>query len=951
MSEQLTLASLFDGSGGFPLAGILSNIRPIWASEVALFPIRVTTKRLPYMKHYGNVSKINGAEVEPVDIITFGSPCQDLSLAGKRSGLEGERSGLFFEAVRIIKEMRDATNGRKPRYIVWENVYGAFSSNNGKDFQQVITEIAQIKHPDFITPGCEEWESSGEILADDFSIAWRGLDAQFWGVPQRRKRIFLVADFNGQGASKILFESEGLSRYSAESFRAWQRITGNIGKGTSETNGRLMPFVKTTRAKSSEEISNFENLEVANTLNVFDIGETRCNEYVVDTLGISAEKNDTKSYGCDWYNGTVDNAASTLMAKYDSRTGNNGVMVLNDQGGEIMSVTEDVTISYGCDGYNGTIDDVASTLGANCGISTGRNGVIVLNDQGGEIMSVTEDVTATLRSQMGGHPPLVMDPLVIENHPADSRISLADDGKVQALTERMGTGGGNVPLIGIPYTLKIRCSKEGGGKGALIQENQSATLSCGNDQTLFVMATTQPNAEITENLSPTITAAAGMSGNNVPILIADARNGTLDDTAPSMQAAYDHTNNAGGLVMQAYGILRQVEGVQIDENKSPTIMAASGTSGNNKPSVAYSISSKDSNGFKSDNPKVGIYETEIAKTLDATGGNPNCNQGGTMIVSVDMGAGKSSCSIDENIAPTLATTHDGAPVIAFENERPIMAAGFCAEEGATTRSIGYSEELSPTLRAGVINTAVALEGNGTRPSHLESGFNEDDTMFTLNSTEVHNVAYGIGRDAFNQGAVETDVQSPITARGPGAMSLSKNSHFTSSSDEIADTLVATDYKDPPAVRFYPQRQAECMAPAIDKSVTLVNGTCPGFQNGVVDGEYIVRRLLPTECARLQGFPDWWCADLDNDEMGLDFWRNAFDEWSEISGSKKKSDKEILKWLKKPYSEAEEYKMWGNGVALPCVFFVLAGIDAWNDGKLKEDDDDLPLLQFFKELEL
>lgn len=804
MSKQLTLASLFDGSGGFPLAGILSNIRPIWASEVALFPIRVTTKRLPYMKHYGNVSKINGAEVEPVDIITFGSPCQDLSLAGKRNGLEGERSGLFFEAVRIIKEMRDATNGRKPRYIVWENVYGAFSSNNGKDFQQVITEIAQIKHPDFITPGCEEWESSGEILADDFSIAWRGLDAQFWGVPQRRKRIFLVADFNGQGASKILFESEGVSRYSAESFRAWQRIAGNIGKGTSATNGRLMPFVKTTRAKSSEEISNFENLEVANTLNVFDIGETRCNEYVVDTLGISTEKSDSASYGCDWYNGTVDNAASTLMAKYDSRTGNNGVMVLNDQGGKIMSVTE--------------------------------------------------DVTATLRSQMGGHPPLIMDPLVIENHPADSRVSLADDGKVQALTERMGTGGGNVPLIGIPYTLKIRSGKEGGGKGALIQENQSATLSCGNDQTLFVMATTQPNAEITENFSPTITAAAGMSGNNVPILIADARNGTLDDTAPSMQAAYDHTNNAGGLVMQAYGILRQVESVQIDENKSPTIMAASGTSGNNNPSVAYSISSKDSNGFKSDNPKVGICETEIAKTLDATGGNPNCNQGGTMIVS--------------------------------------------------------------------------------------------------------NVAYGIGRDAFNQGAggqfgisVEEDVQPPITARGPGAVSLSKASFFTSPSIDAADTLVATDYKDPSAVGFYPQMKAECMTPMEEISPTLLNGTSPGFHNGVVENDYIVRRLLPTECARLQGFPDWWCADLDNDEMGLDFWRSAFDEWSEISGSKKKSDKDILKWLKKPYAEAEEYKMWGNGVALPCVFFVLAGIEAWNEGKLKEEDDDLPLLQFFKEVEL
>ena len=127
--KPITLGSLFDGSGGFPLGGVLAGITPIWSSEIEPFPIRVTTARFPNMKHYGDISTIDGSELEPVDIISFGSPCQNLSVAGKREGLDGDRSSLFYEAIRIVKEMREATNGKYPRYIVWENVPGAFSSN------------------------------------------------------------------------------------------------------------------------------------------------------------------------------------------------------------------------------------------------------------------------------------------------------------------------------------------------------------------------------------------------------------------------------------------------------------------------------------------------------------------------------------------------------------------------------------------------------------------------------------------------------------------------------------------------------------------------------------------------------------------------------------------------------------------------------------------------------
>ena len=201
-NKTLTLGSLFDGSGGFPLGGLLAGITPVWASEIEPFPIRVTTKRLPFMKHYGNISAMDGGKIEPADIITFGSPCQDMSVAGRRDGLDGKRSSLFYEAVRIIKEMRCATGGRYPRYIVWENVPGAFSSNKGEDFKAVLEAVIGIAEPNAQAPMPEKarWPYTDLYLGDGWSVAYRTLDAQYWGVPQRRRRIYLVADFAGRGA-------------------------------------------------------------------------------------------------------------------------------------------------------------------------------------------------------------------------------------------------------------------------------------------------------------------------------------------------------------------------------------------------------------------------------------------------------------------------------------------------------------------------------------------------------------------------------------------------------------------------------------------------------------------------------------------------------------------------------------------------------------------------------
>ena len=215
----LTMGSLFDGIGGFPLAAARYGIQTIWASEIEPFPVEVTERRFPSMAHKGDITKLSGKLLFPVDIICGGSPCQDLSVAGARTGLAGARSGLFMEQIRIIKEMRTAERERghtgadvRPRFMVWENVPGAFSSGSpkGEDFRIVLEETLRIHYGGASIPSSfpYSWPNAGVIEPEStFSLAWRCLDAQYWGVAQRRKRIFLVADFAGNTAPKCLFDA------------------------------------------------------------------------------------------------------------------------------------------------------------------------------------------------------------------------------------------------------------------------------------------------------------------------------------------------------------------------------------------------------------------------------------------------------------------------------------------------------------------------------------------------------------------------------------------------------------------------------------------------------------------------------------------------------------------------------------------------------------------------
>ena len=262
------LGSLFDGSGGFPLAGSLCGIEPVWAAEVEPYPIAVTRSRFPAMKHLGDISKINGGEIEPVDIITFGSPCQDLSVAGKRAGLKHEangdeettRSGLFMEAVRIIKEMREKTNGRYPTFALWENVPGAFSSNKGEDFRIVCEELIKIVEPSAFMPPVPKngWAYADSYCGDGWSLAYRVFDAQYWGVPQRRRRIHLVLDLRGERAREVLFEREGVRGYFAEGRTPWQAVAGDAqsGSGADDRAGNCVGFLRQlSGVEAVEELS------------------------------------------------------------------------------------------------------------------------------------------------------------------------------------------------------------------------------------------------------------------------------------------------------------------------------------------------------------------------------------------------------------------------------------------------------------------------------------------------------------------------------------------------------------------------------------------------------------------------------------------------------------------------------------------------------------------------
>ena len=363
----MKLGSLFDGIGGFCLAAERHGITPMWASEIEQSCIDITKRHFPYMVHYGDVTQINGAEVEPVDIITAGSPCQDLSVAGKRAGLAGARSGLFGEFIRIIEEMRLATNDRYPTWAVWENVPGAYSSSDGLDFHAVLQSFANCEIP---MPSTGRWANAGMVRGGQSDVAWRTLDAQFWGVPQRRRRIFLVADFGGKRSGEVLFKPESLRGNFTKSREQRQGIASDVVTGTQAANdNEAGQQAGRTRPVANDNVMIFEPRS--------QDGVPRIHDSVVPTLN---------------------------TAQGGQRQ---PCIILNDQGGSIMSVSHDVvgtiraemhgnipsvfiarTDQTGSNGL-GICEDIAYTLDGTTGqavLASGKNAVGVLMANAGTKM-------------------------------------------------------------------------------------------------------------------------------------------------------------------------------------------------------------------------------------------------------------------------------------------------------------------------------------------------------------------------------------------------------------------------------------------------------------------------------------------------------------------------------------------------------------------------------------
>lgn len=483
----MKLMSLFDGSGGFPLAASLCGIEPVYAAEVEPYPIAVTKNRFPKMKHLGDVSKVKGGEIEPVDIITFGSPCQDMSIAGKRAGLkhadmgddETTRSGLFLEAIRIIKEMREATNGVYPRYAIWENVPGAFSSNRGEDFRTVLEEFIRVKEKDAVMPDVPKagWPYADCYSGNGWSLAYRVFDAQYWGVPQRRRRIYLVADFRGQRAGEILLKPEGLRRNSAQSgthgqetARCAKNSVGTAIGGVDRYNQSFLSgLAQTLRASGGGDCIPTVLAPVAvycHQGNGIDRAGKCLTAYSFDSLSSNSMKSKNPHSGC-----RAVEIAKTLDTGYPDPSKNQGgiaiveKIILDDQGGQQISVCTDgksPTLRAEAHGNAPYVINKKTLVYDTRGNGAGETVPTITGDHNNRVTDYT--CLAITRCYDIGEARLRTPSEYIEKSPT--------------ITARCGTGGNNVP--GVVYCLQgngIDRADTAGCNGKGWKEDTSYTLN------------------------------------------------------------------------------------------------------------------------------------------------------------------------------------------------------------------------------------------------------------------------------------------------------------------------------------------------------------------------------------------------------------------------------------------------------------------------------------------
>ena len=580
--EQLTLGSLFDGIGGFPYAASFYGIRPLWASEIVPECVSVTKKHFPDMEHVGDITKLHGGKLPPVDIITFGSPCQDLSVAsGKRLGLAGERSGLFLEAIRIIREMQEATNGEYPKFALWENVPGALSSSSRRDFKAVLEAFTDAEVP---MPGSGRWANAGMVRGRGVDLAWCVYDAQYFGTAQRRRRIFLIADFRGERSGEILFVPKSLSGYFAAG--------GTPRQGPAA--------------------------------------------YAQSGAG-------TAGAGIDGYNAQLTgHVAATLGTNCGMSTGRNGVIEMPDGMGAAVPAIS-MRIRCGCEGGGkGPLLQIekSGTLatGNDQYLFAPKNAVEILNDQGGDSLSVEKGgVSPTLRSQTHGNLPITayaiqgsMIGRADGNGPQGDGINENVSFTLNTIDRHavcMATGQEEQPpTVAAGFDLQQITSKT---NRSTLKPVQPTLCGAGSPHVVtapLCMATGQSNAEIMEEKSPTLVA-----GHEQPIVTHPQIAGTLCASGAGLSRPAGQGNELDFCVVSAgfkHKAGSQSGSIGFQEETAPTLLAGQQSA----VMKAYVIGAYHSGGMLSDNPQSGFYEADTSRTLDLNGGNPCCNQGGMAVV-------------------------------------------------------------------------------------------------------------------------------------------------------------------------------------------------------------------------------------------------------------------------------------------------------------------------------
>ena len=859
----LTLGSLFDGSGGFPLGGLFAGITTLWSSEIEPFPIRVTTKRLPNVKHYGDVSKINGAEIEPVDIITFGSPCQDMSVAGKRVGLEGSRSSLFHQAIRIIKEMRCATNGEYPRFAVWENV--CFSAGT------IVTTEYGYKSIESVQLGDKVKTLSGRYMP--VRKIYKSRKKEVIQINPTGSEIIVCTPNHPFYVKKRLIHSDGLAYRESFGSAEWKRA------GELTTDDLIGYVLDTPDEKFSDFITEAEAWAIGRWLADGSVDLKKSNPRIFISCGekkIDSTREQLYFLPYDIY----ENRPHSTALNFTFTSWEFYKLIESARKGAENKCVPPYVFKLPIHLQKAVLDGYVS-----------GDGYIRKRKYHTELSASTVSrelaygISRLIRNCY--HEGCSINVVPPKDGVIDGRIIHANH-LVYILTACLNT----------------KQSKSFVENGILWQPIKSIEKLDKKENVYNLSVEDDNTYEVNNIIVHNCGAFSSNNGEDFRCVLEEFCK--VKDAGVSVPKP-KKWEKAGSIVADDFSLSWRVFDAQfwgVPQRRKRIYLVADFAGGSAGKILFESegLSGYSAEGFRAWQGFAGGIENCIGATGESL-----------MFENHSQDARyRGPLEVSQTVSATYGMGGNNQPFV-------VESAGFCTEHSAKAHGIGYEEETSPTLRAGTVPTAVIFEEHS------------QDTRYVGPLEVAQSVLSTFGTDGnapqSNQsGAAVVAVQGSMIGRndrnGPQGSGVNEEVSFTlNTADRHAvayptyctskNSQVATDYKDPPVVN--------------DREQTGRGKTV----------EYIVRRLTPTECARLQGFPDWWCAELETPEPAEDevtFWREVFEIHRKVTGTstKPKTDKQIIKWLKNPHSDSAEYKMWGNGVALPNVIFVLSGISYYSE---------------------